>query len=514
MNGESIEKRAAKVSLANGLSTVLALAFQLVSVPICLKYWGRESYGSWLALFSAFMLLRSLDSGFTVYVGNKLNYLYHGNTRALRTHLSSAWVGVVIIGVLELVLALGTLIFAPLATALGVPAGYRDSVLAQIGLTAMVLSWTLTGSYIGIVHRLLIPAGMMYQAAWWAMAFQITQFAGIMASALLHFNLLQTSLVFAAAQFAIYLGSAWYVRRSLPEFSPWLQGADVRLGIRDLRDSLTLTWSNIIQQGATSGVVVLVSALGGPAAVPVFTTVRTITNLWTSVTTILTAPLLPDVVRIHVTGEMGKLVSINQAFWVLVGSLINIGSLLLYPLMPLLYGRWTAHAVRLDRPLLCLMLASVVATNSGALVALYLNGINSLRIVLRTAVVRAIFGLGAGAAGYRYFGLSSFGLGILAGELVATLITMRYFVTHKLSDKGFQLSAWGLGPIMLGSGSALLFFLGSGFGWWSGEWIWLAALASVASASIWGWRILELPLRSRLSALARSYLLPFLTASR
>jgi hypothetical protein len=65
-----IEHRSVRISLVNGLSTVLTLVFQLISVPICLKYWGKESYGSWLALFSAFMLIRSLDGGFTAYVGN------------------------------------------------------------------------------------------------------------------------------------------------------------------------------------------------------------------------------------------------------------------------------------------------------------------------------------------------------------------------------------------------------------------------------------------------------------
>jgi hypothetical protein len=88
-----IEHRAAKVSLVNGLSTILGISFQLVSVPVCLHYWGKETYGSWLALFSAFMLLRGIDGGFTTFVGNKLNYLYHQNVGLLREHLSSysAW---------------------------------------------------------------------------------------------------------------------------------------------------------------------------------------------------------------------------------------------------------------------------------------------------------------------------------------------------------------------------------------------------------------------------------------
>src|ERR1700682_1274937 len=108
MNGAAIEHRAAKGSLVNGLSTILTIGFQLVSVPVCIHYWGKESYGSWLALFSAFMLLRSLDGGFTVFVGNKLNYLYHQNAAALHEHLSSAVFGIVVISCVELALVAGT----------------------------------------------------------------------------------------------------------------------------------------------------------------------------------------------------------------------------------------------------------------------------------------------------------------------------------------------------------------------------------------------------------------------
>jgi O-antigen/teichoic acid export membrane protein len=500
MNASPIEHRAARVSLVNGLSTILGVGFQLVSVPVCLHSWGRESYGSWLALFSAFMLLRGLDGGYTAFVGNKLNYLYHQNTIALHEHLSSAVFGIVIIGLLQLALAAGTLILDPLSSMLGMPADH-SGLAAKLGLLALMMSWVLTGSYLGIVHRLLIPAGLMYQAAWWAMGFQVCQFGAIMASAILKLNMLETSLVFALSQLVIYVASALYVRRALPGFSPWLKGAKRAIGLSDLGHSLFLTTSNLIQQSTTNGSVLLVSAMAGPIAVPMFTTVRTLMNLWTAVTTILSTPLLPDVVRIHAKGEVQKLVAINQAYWVLAGSAVNFGVVLSYPLIPFLYGQWTAHAVALDKPLLCSLLGSVVVANAGALMALHLNGINSLRIVLGASVARAFLGLGGGALGFSRYGLAGFGLGILAGEIVATLMTARYFVKHEVAAKGSRMPVSGFGPVSLGTGSVLLFFIGAGSGWWSVGWVWLLAIIGVASASVWGWNTLESELQSRLKGI-------------
>jgi O-antigen/teichoic acid export membrane protein len=501
MNVGAIEHRAARVSLVTGLSTVLAVGFQLVSVPVCLHYWGKESYGSWLALFSAFMLLRSLDGGFTAFVGNKLNYLYHQNIPVLREHLASAVFGIVIISGLELVLVAGNLVIEPLSAMLGMPADHSGGLLAKLGLLTLMISWVLSGSYLGIVHRLLIPAGLMYQAAWWAMGFQVCQFVAIMLAAVLRLSMLQTSLLFALAQFSIYTASALYVRHALPGFSPWLRGSKARIGLTDLGQSLLLTTSNLIQQSATNGAVLLVAALGGPIAVPVFTTVRTLTNLWTSVTTVLSSPLLPDVVRLHAKGEVQKLVSVNKAFWVLIGSSVNLGALLSYPLIPFLYGQWTSHTVVLDKPLLCLLLGSVVVANAGALMALHLNGINSLRIVLRASVARAVLSLGGGALGFNRYGLASFGVGILAGEIVATLMTARYFVKHEVTAKSSRISLSDVGPIVLSTGSVLLFFTGAAFGMWSIGWAWPCAIGVVVCASIWGWTSLEADLQLRVKGM-------------
>lgn len=501
MNGRRIEHRAARITLVNGLSTVLTLAFQLVSVPVCLKYWGKDSYGTWLALLSAFLMLRALDGGFVAFVGNKLNYLYHKDTAALREHLASASIGIVIIGAIQLLLAASSLMFSSVAASLGMPSGSTDSMATQLGLVTLMLSWVLTGSYLGIVHRLLIPAGLMYEAAWWAMSFQVMQFAAIIASAVLRLGMLQTSALFAFSQVVIYAASALYVRRALPAYFPWLSGAKARTGLIDLGHSTMLTASNIVQQSTTNGAVLLLSALAGPAVVPVFTTVRTLTNLWTSLTTILTSPLLPEVVRIHAHGELHKLAAINQAFWVLAGATINLGALLFYPLMPLLYRLWTAHAVVLSTPLLALLLASVVVTNSGALIALYLNGINKLRIGLATSVGRAALGLGGGALGFPFFGIASFGFGILAGEIVAVAIMGRYFARHELGENGVFLPGAAIAAVTLSTGAAVLFFVGAALCWWSIGASWFAALACVVGATIWGWKGLDPELKMRLLSL-------------
>ena len=498
MSGERIEHRAAKVSLVTGLSTVLTVAFQLTLVPICLKYWGKETYGIWLALYAAFMLVRSLDVGFVSYVGNKLNYLYHQDQNALREHLASSISGIAFMGAIQLSIGLAAMFSNGVALLLGVSPHHAAEYQSSLALLVLISSWALSGSYIGIVHQLMIPTGMMYQAAWWAMGYQISQFIGIILAARLRFNMLQTSLIFAFLQFSVYLASALYIRRKLPAFYPWWRGGRPRTGIKDLGHSMLLTVSNIIQQGSTNGAVILIAALSSPAVVPVFTTVRTLSNLWKNVTNVLTNPLLPEVVRYHAKGEGKKLVAICEAYWVLVGSTVNFGVILTYPLIQPMYRYWTSHAVVLNTPLLCLLLAGIVLFNVGGLISLYLNGINSLGVILEASVARGILSLGVGGLLFFHFGIVAFGMGVFGGELLALLVLGHNFVRRELSGKDISLPVLSLAPITISTGSVFIFLMGEGFGFSVATYLYPVALLGVAIAALWGWRRLDTDVRSRL----------------
>lgn len=489
--------------MVTGLSTLLSVGLQILSVPICLNYWGKETYGRWLALFAAFMLVRSLDTGFVSYVGNKLNYLFHQNRNAVREHLASSITGVAIIGALQLSIGVAAIYSDAIVLLLGLPAGRPADFHVGSALLVLIGTWVLSGSYVGIVHRLLIPAGFMYQAAWWSMGFQVSQFAGIILAALLHFDVLQTSVLFAFMQFSIYLASAIYIRQKLPGYYPWWRSARPRTGIDDLGRSMLLTASNLIQQGSINGTVMLVSALSTPAVVPVFTTVRTLANLWTNVSNVLTVPLLPEIVRYHATGEAQKLVTTNGAYWVLVGSAINLGVLITYPVIDPLYGYWTANALALDKSLLCLLLASIVLTNVGGLITLYLNGINRLGVVLAASMVRGILSLIVGGSLFYEFGLAGFGMGILGGEVFALLVLGHYFFRRELPRQSARPRLRSLAPITVSSALVLLFLISEGFGTALAPYFYPVSLIGVAAAAMWGWRRLEPGVRTRLARMIR-----------
>jgi len=504
VSSDPIEQRAAKVSSVTGLSAVLSIVLQLIAVPICLTHWGKETYGSWLALYAAFMMVRSIDAGFVSYVGNKLNYLYHQSHADLHRHLASSLVGTAIIGVIQLTIGIAAVFSDGLLRSLGLLASQGDQNHSRLALLVLIGTWVLSGSYLGIVHRLLIPTGFMYQATWWAMGLQVGQFSAILLAAFQRLDMLHTSLLLASVQFGIYTASGVYVRLKLPAFFPWWRGGVPRTGIQDLGHSLSLTASNLIQQGSASGIVILVSILTSPAIVPVFTTARVLANLWTNISNVLTAPMLPDVVRFAATGEGRKLVTLSEAYWVIVGSILNLGVLLTYPFVEGVFGHWTAHSIALNKPLHCFLLASVVVSNVGGLFSLYFNGNNHVGVLLMLSILRGVAGLLLGGLLFMQLGLVGIGIAIMGGEVLVLILLSNQFMRRELPRQGGTMPMLSIAPILISSACVVAFLMYQGFQSRFSAIAFTISSLGVLTCAVWGWRRLEVGVRDRLVRLVKA----------
>ncbi len=207
----------------------------------------------------------------------------------------------------------------------------------------------------------------------------------------------------------------------------------MRLGVGDLLRSMPLTISGVLQQGGNSGLILLVSGALGAAIVPVFATTRTVTNLWTTLINVLTAPLLPDVVRFYARGERRKLLSAHQVHWLLIGSGVNVSILLAYPFLGTLYVVWTRHGLAFDKRLLCMLLAAVSLNGMSALVTLFLSGVNHFGFIVTSAVIRGGIALSLAIALLPALGLFGLGMSIFGAELTVLVISIQWFLKRELA---------------------------------------------------------------------------------
>jgi O-antigen/teichoic acid export membrane protein len=498
-----VETRAAKATVAAGLSMGLSVALQLVSVPVCLRYWGDEKYGLWLALLALATLVRTLEAGFTAYVGNEINLLYHGDPARLRRTLSSALVGAW--GLIAVELVAGALIVASgaLAPLLGMPEETAEHGRAALVFAILLFGFVVTGPLFGVIHKLLVPAGMLHQSTWWFMGLQITQTGSLIAAAFFGLSLAQAAVLFSVALASIQGASALYVKRKLPQLFPWWKQPSRAQAWRDFTRSTVMSGALLLTGAGTNGLVTLISAGLGAAAVPLFTTVRTLASLWSTLTQVLTAPLLPDVVRYHAQGEPKKLVALLEGHWLLSNALVNLSILVCFPFLDVVYRTWTRGLVDLDPRLLAVMLLGIVVGTPGSLIVVYLTGINDLRAVTVLYAVRGLVPLAAGFALMGPLGLVGVGLGVVLGELLGPIVVGAGYLRQTLRRTRGAAPRWQ--PIALGTACTAGFLalqLGSPRMGGVGV-LYVTALFGVLISLAWGWIVIRPEVRVRVLRLLR-----------
>lgn len=429
-----IEKRIVKTTLISFLSTGISILFQIIMVPICLYYWGKDEFGAWLSVSAAFTLIRTIDSGYTTYVGNRLNILYHKNQYEMRKVLASAIWGILFLCILQVAILI-CLYYSNRFNLLVGDKQLSTGVNVVFILLMMTVIWMSTCAYIGILHRLLVPVGLMHQQLWWMLVLQVAQSVAIIIAAYCQMTIFSAALLFSISQSLVYITSGVYIRTQIPEFYPWVCGGDFKTAFDELKKSIPMSINGIVQQLGNSGLVVLVASVLGAAMVPVYSTMRTFSNLWTTVSNIVSAPLLPDVVRFHSTSEPHKLFQVNQVHLLLMG-VVNLSLLLIYPLISFIYIFWTHHKLEFNHSLMSLLMASVALFSINSLFNVFLTGLNSSKYLVVSGIVRGALVLLVSELLMSSCGIAGIGWGVLAGEAVLMLLNDVIFMPLEMKKIG------------------------------------------------------------------------------
>lgn len=436
-NKTNIEHRVLKTTAVSFLSTGISIVLQLITVPVCLHYWGKSVFGVWLSLSAAYTLLRTIDGGFTSYIGNKINLLYHKEQQQMRVVMASAIWGVLLLGALQIIFVLLLFITHNMDLIMGKDITNLTGKETLIGLIIMSVTWILTGSYIGILHRFLIPVGMLYQLLWWMLLLQVSQSLAIFTSAYLNLSILQTAILFAIAQSMVYISSAIYIKHKQPQYYPWLANSNIKIGIKEIFHSIPMTINGMIMQLGNSGLVVLIASMLGAAVVPVYTTMRTLNNLWTTVTNIVTAPLLPDIIRFHANREPHKFYAVHQMHLIMMNVIINLSLLLLYPFIPYLYEFWTRNTLGFNHTLISLLMASVSVFSINSLFNVFLTGLNNNGYLIAAGLLRGLFVIVISWILLNYFGsINGVGYAVLFTELLLFVINTYIFIRNEMNKMG------------------------------------------------------------------------------
>jgi O-antigen/teichoic acid export membrane protein len=324
---------------------------QIVSVPILLHAWGDRLYGEWLALTSLVASLNLFNAGVQTHVMNLLiGHHVRGEIEAGRRVLHSA----LRLYTLLCGLALGVTLVLAFTPSL---AGFLNlRALPASHLRLIVLMQGLLATYAileGLLMSLLIVSKQMPRRLMYSLVERVVFVGAPALVAALGGAPLSVSLILAVGMMGIAFVQLADVRRRSP-FPPGLEAGSWRHAFSLLAPSLTFFAVTLSYQLLTTGIVIVISAGVGPAAVALYSTTLMLTNFVRSLLSQGLNVLWPEVTSDSAQGAK------NLFFWYrlslkLMGTFVVAMAILLYTLGPEALAYWTRGRLEPDAALNALL---------------------------------------------------------------------------------------------------------------------------------------------------------------
>ncbi len=252
------------------------LAFQLVSVPVLTRSWGLAGYGVWVLLYSAPALLAMADLGLSSAGTSAMTSAVAQGDRPRAARIMMALRVIIVTAGLALLgmATVAVLLIYPHALDFGAVLPQNEArltalALALYGFLALINGVTIAGF---VATDAFAKGGFFYQTL-------ILAEAGVALTwAMLGGTQAEVALAFLGMRL---IGTAAF-SLALRRHAPWLRSADWRIDRDEARTLIRPALAGLGGLGAQAigvqGSVMAIGAIGGPAAIPAFSVVRTLSR--------------------------------------------------------------------------------------------------------------------------------------------------------------------------------------------------------------------------------------------
>ena len=382
MDSDNITSRSLLGILYGGVNFVLTFFQSLLLVPFILDFWTKENYGIWLACYAFITLMRTIDAGHQTYIGNEFMKAYHEDIARAKTILGSSIKIALFLGFLEVLIFLIVIYLEKENVLIGISTDGR----LNIGLLCMLVSWWIIGSAAGVLVKCFLPVGLFNRTIFWSIIYKLIEIALLIIAVTKGWEIWYILCVLSIVFFLYCVIALYDIKSKIPSIYPWWQYGSFKQGFKGFITSLMLTFNGFIEQISSNGLLILIGNFASTAAIPVFTTLRTASNVFLQITQITINPLVPDMVRFHTANEKHKIASIFNINWFLLNFFLILPLILVVPFLQELYELWTRDKLVFDKLLSyssnLVMLSQPFLINRSVDISLF----NSLIILFRISL--------------------------------------------------------------------------------------------------------------------------------
>ncbi len=285
-------RRVTRGLLSMGYTSAVVVVVQLATVPVLANIWGLPLYGQWLLMVTVPSFLAAGDFGFGAAAGNRLiGEVARGELGAARTTFESALALILVCSAATFALVLAVSAILPdrfLAVSGGMDSAAARPVLIVLSLYGIV----------SIQATLFIAVMRAHGAFALSATFQATvvlvEGLAVIAVALSGGSPLHAAFAYLVVRALGICGHVLLARFQADWFR--LRFAEAtRARVSELfRPALAAMLMPLSRSGFLQGSAIAVGAAAGAAAVPVFTSLRTLARVGLSVIFAVNKPILPE----------------------------------------------------------------------------------------------------------------------------------------------------------------------------------------------------------------------------
>jgi O-antigen/teichoic acid export membrane protein len=414
----SLFNRLLKSGSVQGLHLVLTIGQNILLVPIWLKHWGLEEYGRYIACFSLYSLLLSLDNGFGLFFTNEYNIKFHSDKRGLKAFLSSGLIIVMASSLMQLCFIFCLYIVQRIVHF----ELFENSVL--IGVFALCCYRLLIGGGKGILVRTLYPLGYFHRSSMIGLGEAFLDLLVLFVSVQCSVGFLKAIIFTALAKsvyalFSFYMISRW---TGISLFKLRREG-DLKTGLKYYKKSMPLMLNSFMDKGSNDGLNTIVGMTLGTSSLPIFTTVKTMASMVNRLINLLIEPLTPELGRFHSLDEKGKILDIFRLSWLATSVLVGIPVILFSLFSAEIYSYWLGGKLEFQPVLYVALMSATLMYSYGRPFIAYMTSINYMKGLSTISLLRGSGTMGLGVVFIYLWGMDGLGWsGVLTEILVSVFL--------------------------------------------------------------------------------------------
>ncbi len=362
------------------LGQLLGISQTYLLVPLFLAAWGDEGYGRWLTLTAMASYLALLDLGGQSYIGNRLAASFaHERYDEFRTTLRQGF---------SLFALVGTLAWLVVAGVLASPWLHSDAD------SRLVVFWYATAVVLAVPGGVLVscyPATVrVVRGASVGNIIRLLSMIALMVALQRRCTMPQYSAIVCATGIVLTWFAVADLHRQLPDlFRPAFRLRDLRDGVALLRGSFLYWMFPVTSALNNQGVILVLAATYGDAAVASFVTHRAAASLITYGGGLLRPALWTEMTFMAARSDFPKMrdvvsLAIRVNTW--TASVLGLAVCLAAPLG---YALWTRSKLELDVVLLMILAAQAVLSAAWSTASWPLMAANEPRAIARWSLANA-----------------------------------------------------------------------------------------------------------------------------